>query len=77
MMANKSININKLTDKGVTGMAGYIAMRVVELEEGKEGAGKEHYRKCMTHPVWKKYKADVDLILSDLGHSDLIDETIQ
>ena len=74
---SKSININKLKEKGVIGMAGYIAMRVVELEEVREGAGKEHYRKCMTHPVWKKYKEDVDLILSDLGKSDLIDDTIQ
>ena len=74
---SKSININKLKEKGVIGMAGYIAMRVVELEEVRDGAGKEHYRKCMTHPVWKKYKEDVDLILSDLGKSDLIDETIQ
>lgn len=74
---SKSVDIkNTIEGKGVIGMAGYIAMRVVELEEGKAGAGKEHYRKCMTHPVWKKYKADVDLILSDLGHSDLIDETI-
>ena len=74
---SKSININKLKEKGVIGMAGYIAMRVVELEEVRDGAGKEHYRKCMKHPVWKKYKEDVDLILSDLGKSDLIDETIQ
>lgn len=75
---SKSVDIkNTIEGKGVIGMAGYIAMRVVELEEGKAGAGKEHYRKCMTHPVWKKFKADVDLILSDLGHSDLIDETIQ
>lgn len=75
---SKSIDIkNTIEGKGVIGMAGYIAMRVVELEEGKAGAGKEHYRKCMTHPVWKRYKEDVDLILSDLGHADLIDETIQ
>lgn len=75
---SKSVDIkNTIEGKGVTGMAGYIAMRVVELEEVKAGAGKEHYRKCMTHPVWKKFKDDVDLILSDLGHSDLIDETIQ
>lgn len=73
---SKSINIKNIENKGVIGMAGYIAMRVIELEEAKVGAGKEHYRKCMTHPVWKKFKDDVDLILSDLGKADLIDETI-
>lgn len=71
-----SNDINKSKEGGVTGMAGYIAMRVVELEEGQVGAGKEHYKKCMTHPVWKKYKEDVDIILSDLGKADLIDETV-
>ena len=70
-----SNDINK-SNKEITGMAGYIAMRVVELEEGQVGAGKEHYKKCMTHPVWKKYKEDVDIILSDLGKADLIDETV-
>lgn len=74
---SKSINIKNIENKGVIGMAGYIAMRVIELEEAKAGAGKEHYKKCMSRSTWKKFKEDVDLILSDLGHADLIDETIQ
>lgn len=65
--------IDNTKQKGADGtMAMYMAKRIVDLEEQKEGAGKDYYRLYLSSKLWGVYKDEVDLLLADMGHADLI-----
>ena len=55
--------IDNTKQKGVDNMAAYIAMRIIKKGDKSVEAGREYYVTWMTHPVYSKFKADVDLIL--------------
>ena len=62
--------------KGVDNMAAYIAMRIIKKGDKSVEAGREYYVTWMTHPVYSKFKADVDLILQAEEREDLIVESL-
>lgn len=66
--------INK--QKGVDNMAAYIAMRIIKKGDKSVEAGREYYVTWMTHPVYSKFKADVDLILQAEERENLIVESL-
>lgn len=62
--------------KGVDNMAAYIAMRIIKKGDKSVEAGREYYVTWMTHPVYSKFKADVDLILQAEERENLIVESL-
>ena len=62
--------------KGVDNMAAYIAMRIIKKGDKSVEAGREYYVTWMTHPVYSKFKADVDLILQAEEKENLIVESL-
>ena len=62
--------------KGVDNMAAYIAMRIIKKGDKSVEAGREYYVTWMTHPVYSKFKADVDLILQAEEREILIVESL-
>ena len=62
--------------KGVDTMAAYIAMRIIKKGDKSVEAGREYYVTWMTHPVYSKFKADVDLILQAEERENLIVESL-
>lgn len=62
--------------KGVDNMAAYIAMRIIKKGDKSVEAGREYYVTWMTHPVYSKFKADVDLILQAEDRDELIVESL-
>ena len=62
--------------KGVDTMAAYIAMRIMKKGDKSVEAGREYYVTWMTHPVYSKFKADVDLILQAEERENLIVESL-
>ena len=57
-------------------MAAYIAMRIIKKGDKSVEAGREYYVTWMTHPVYSKFKADVDLILQAEERENLIVESL-
>ena len=68
--------IDNTKQKGVDTMAAYIAMRIIKKGDKSVEAGREYYVTWMTHPVYSKFKADVDLILQAEEREDLIVESL-
>lgn len=69
LVSDDKINLQKGADSS---MAAYIAKRVIDLEAQQEGAGKAYYKLYLSSELWGAYKEEVDRILADLGHADLI-----
>lgn len=67
---------NKNKQKGDDTMAAYIAMRIIKKGDKSVEAGREYYVTWMTHPVYSKFKADVDLILQAEERENLIVESL-
>ena len=65
-----------IKQKGVDNMAAYIAMRIIKKGDKSVEAGREYYVTWMTHPVYSKFKADVDLILQAEERENLIVESL-
>ena len=68
--------IDNTKQKGVDTMAAYIAMRIIKKGDKSVEAGREYYVTWMTHPVYSKFKADVDLILQAEERENLIVESL-
>lgn len=68
--------IDNTKQKGVDNMAAYIAMRIIKKGDKSVEAGREYYVTWMTHPVYSKFKADVDLILQAEERENLIVESL-
>ena len=68
--------IDNTKQKGVDNMAAYIAMRIMKKGDKSVEAGREYYVTWMTHPVYSKFKADVDLILQAEDRDELIVESL-
>ena len=68
--------IDNTKQKGVDNMAAYIAMRIIKKGDKSVEAGREYYVTWMTHPVYSKFKADVDLILQSEERENLIVESL-
>lgn len=75
-LAVGTFEIDNTKQKGVDNMAAYIAMRIMKKGDKSVEAGREYYVTWMTHPVYSKFKADVDLILQAEERENLIVESL-